>query len=626
MIRRETNLSEKIRIIIKDKGKGEQYSLLHTQEKTLLETMREGAVVLPSLCAGMGKCGKCMVRFCNYAPLPTQTDRLLLSPDQLREGFRLACMARPRRTCTIEADFIKAKEKEEGMLHVVAEYYMTDTVQQEEDESDRDCRRDAHTEDKECEKHTECTKRKECRQIECAESKEQKECIKSAESAKQTENAKQTESAIQTESARQTESVMQKGCKERAERIHKAYSGRGGRTLVAADIGTTTIAMQLTEQDSGRILDTYTCLNPQRSYGTDVIARIKAAAEGDGETLQRLVRDALAAGVRQFQERAKEQGVLEPELLCVACNTAMGHIFLGYPTETLGKSPFVPVDINMTVTRLGSMEMAVMPGASAFVGGDIVAGLYACGLIGVGGQIHAKEADGRSVQHGLDTDQVERKNGETAWLFLDLGTNAEMVMGDGQRMAATAAAAGPAFEGRGRDGVNGSERIRAIAKLLEMGAADYTGLLAEPYFEQGIDIDAGSGKVHVTQADIREIQLAKAAVRAGIYFLMEKLGIQGYNKIRKVYLAGGMGFYLDKKAAARIGLLPEELAKRAETVGNASLAGACFLGRGDWKKKGLALEQEARRIEAFQMAELPKFSDIYMEYMDFDCQVMPGMV
>lgn len=279
---------------------------------------------------------------------------------------------------------------------------------------------------------------------------------------------------------------------------------------------------------------------------------------------------------------------------------------MGYPVETLGKSPFMPMHIKRDGLDWLGAPAVLVPGISAFVGGDIVSGLYACGLCG--------------------------HQGNGKWLFLDLGTNAEMVMGNGDRIAATAAAAGPAFEGRGGEGIAGAERISAIAALLDQGIVDETGLMADPYFETGIERiikrEGRTGiKVKICQEDIRDIQMAKAAIRAGIHFLMEHLAVEGYEEIERVYIAGGFGFYLDKKAAARIGLIPYEWAEKAKTVGNTSLAGVRLLERERVKQGGGNilewdvwddLERFAGKAEVFQLAEEPGFDKVYVDFMNFD--------
>lgn len=195
---------------------------------------------------------------------------------------------------------------------------------------------------------------------------------------------------------------------------------------------------------------------------------------------------------------------------------------------------------------------------------------------------------------------------------------------------ATAAAAGPAFEGNAEN--YGTDLMALAARLLEEGILDETGLLAEPYFEEGIDI----GGVRLTQSYIRQLQMAKAAVRTGIHILCEKYGLESPAQIDKVFLAGGMGYYLSSKAAARIGLLPAELAGKTVAVGNAALEGAFWYGRRIlWQEISAEGENTAAgkplqtgiisaagilpplRTEVFNLAEEPQFSERYVQEMNF---------
>lgn len=508
-------MSEQIRVTVISKMEDSVAELFHDRNKTLLHTLREGGISLPSLCGGLGKCGRCLVRFSGYAPFPTQMDRALLYPEQLRDGYRLACTARPIRDCKVETTFMEERRME-----------------------------------------------------------------------------------ILTASGLEDMPISRRHEKNKGKYNEK----KDTKAVVVADIGTTTIAMQLIEAGSGSVMDTFTCLNPQKIYGMDVISRIRAGVEGNGEILQKLVRDVLADGIEKMLKNVEVGGACELEHIFLSANTVMGHLFMGYPVETLGKSPFTPINIKRVETDWLGVKTVLIPGISAFVGGDIVSGLYACGL------------------------SRRQKNGK--WLFLDLGTNAEMVMGNGSRIAATAAAAGPAFEGRGAGGMTGTERIAAVASLLEQGIIDETGLMAEPYFETGIEMKMVQEKVldtrvRVLQEDVREIQMAKAAVRAGIHFLMKHLEIGRYEEIERIYIAGGFGFYLDKRAAARIGLIPFEWVERAETVGNTSLAGIRLLEREREKPDGGEgsilndLERFAKRVKAFQLAEEAEFDKVYVDYMNF---------
>ncbi len=545
-------MSERIKLTVIEGNGGKKTELFHDKKRTLLHTLREGGVNLPSLCSGIGKCGRCQVRFCGYAPLPTQTDRAVIAPDNLRAGYRLSCMARPEKDCMVETAFEKEQKIDVVVYHKNETMFIQgDTSKKEEEESadtDADIDMDAD---------------------------------------------------IDIDTVIDTDTDINTDWKNREKQSGRMWENTAV-IAVAVDIGTTTIAMQMIEAKTGRILDTYTCLNPQRSYGTDVISRIQAGTAGDGEILQQLVREALLSGIGKMADRIGNGSRQSLKYIIISTNTTMGHLLMGYPVETLGKSPFMPIEIKTVKTGCLGPLAILLPGISAFVGGDIVSGLYACGLL--------------------------QQEGSGIWLFLDLGTNAEMVMGNGNRLVCTAAAAGSAFEGRGGCGATGAERIAAIARLLEKGIVDGTGLLQEPYFETGIEVETGrGGKIRILKEDVRDIQMAKAAVRSGIHFLLEHLKVEGYEEIEKVYIAGGFGFYLDKMAAAKIGLIPFELTDKIELVGNTSLAGARLAARELLKDDtgadaGLMswLENAAGKAEVFQLAEEASFERVYVDYMGFE--------
>ena len=344
-----------------------------------------------------------------------------------------------------------------------------------------------------------------------------------------------------------------------------------GEYLVAVDIGTTTIAMQLLNIKTGELLQTYTCQNPQKKYGADVLSRIQAAEDGVAKAwMKHAVREVLQQGVTEFQKRLPQKGRITG--MAVAANTTMLHLLMGYDVSKLGHYPFLPQTLESVKTKIFGIDTVLLPGISAFVGADIQADIYALSM-------------------------HQRKE---ITLLLDLGTNGEMVLGNRDKLVATATAAGPAFEG----GVNyyGADLMALTARLLQEGLLDSTGLLDEPYFEEGIEI----GGVHITQQDIRKLQLAKAAIAAGIQILCRKYGLQDFSEIDRVFLAGGMGYYLDVSAAAAIGLIPMELKDKTKAVGNAALRGAFLYGK----------EQPAPcMVTEFNLAEEPEFDKLYVDAM-----------
>ena len=216
---------------------------------------------------------------------------------------------------------------------------------------------------------------------------------------------------------------------------------------MAVDLGTTTIAMQLVEMASGRIVDTCAKMNPQRRFGSDVLSRIQAAVNGHAQELKDSLWQVLEEGVKQFEKTlaslhyqadlktAETEAVPSRiDLISIAGNTTMEHLFMGLPTASLGQSPFTPVDIGLQKTSWKDIPIYVLPGISTFVGGDIVAGLYACGMLS--GKIECvKQLDSMA-----QTDYAEQS---AAILLIDLGTNGELVLKRGDQMLAAATAAGP---------------------------------------------------------------------------------------------------------------------------------------------------------------------------------------
>jgi len=395
---------------------------------------------------------------------------------------------------------------------------------------------------------------------------------------------------------------------------------------IAIDIGTTTIAMQLLGKTSGDIKHTITTVNSQRKYGADVITRIKASVDSKKSELKECILKDLKEGM---QALLKVTGVEMSKVTCIAIagNTTMIHLLMGYDCDGLGVYPFTPVNIDMIVGSMedvlgisGDAKVVILPGISTYVGGDIVSGLYACGF-----------------------NKTEEIN-----LLVDLGTNGEMALGNRDKMLVTSTAAGPAFEGGNIEwgmgsvagaicsveldgvrakchtildkepvGICGTGVVEAVAELLREDILDDTGLLADEYFDDGFELaKTGDGrKIVLTQKDIRELQLAKSAIRAGIETLLIKCGIEK-SRVSKVYLAGGFGYRLNTDKAIAIGMLPEEFADITEAIGNSSLAGAVKYLRE--AENGRALEKIVSVSEEISLSTDKDFNEFYMEHMMFE--------
>lgn len=397
---------------------------------------------------------------------------------------------------------------------------------------------------------------------------------------------------------------------------------------LAVDIGTTTLAAALVDCTDGKILATATAVNSQRSFGADVVSRIGAACHGKGKALQKAVRRDLTRLMKQLLKDHPGTAA-RCRQMAIAANTTMLHLLMGWPCDGLGDWPFHPVSLGGKTYRaqevlgpqspLADATVTLLPGMSTYVGADITAGIWQCGL--------------------ASSDDVS--------LFVDLGTNGEMVLGNKDQRFIASAPAGPALEGgkltwgtgsvpgaicgvrieRGRAkvrtidhtvpvGICGTGILEAMAGLVREGLVDETGKLVEPYFHKGFPLASTLDyqRITLSQQDIREIQMAKSAIRAGIESLIERSGISR-QRVHQVFLAGGFGYYLDPQKAAVIGLLPADLAERTTAVGNTSLKGAIGLLTGAVTLE--ELQAIAAGVEEIVLGNDEAFQRLYIDYLNF---------
>lgn len=358
---------------------------------------------------------------------------------------------------------------------------------------------------------------------------------------------------------------------------------------ICVDLGTTTIGMALVDEKR-RIRAQFGCPNAQRSYGSDVGERIRYASTEEGlETLQQL---ALADIKRGKSALCKEAGSDDTEGvdIYVSGNTTMLHILAGHSPKSIGSYPFIPEHKEaqcIAVPKLGTLHL--LPCASGYIGSDVTVG--ACYY-----HLHHKEQP---------------------TLYIDLGTNGEMLLGDRTHILSASVAAGPAFEQM----LKGADALQALAAMREQGIMDEQGTLAEPYFEQGYHYTSeavagqnGDGQridTIITQDDIRQLQLAKGAVRAGIELICERFGCR-IEEIARVYVAGGFGFFLKEKDAIFLKMFPACFEGKIEVIGNASLHGniACH----NLLKE---LTDFNDSIVAIDLAKEEYFQECYVSYMSF---------
>jgi len=365
---------------------------------------------------------------------------------------------------------------------------------------------------------------------------------------------------------------------------------------VAVDIGTTTLAASLVNLKDGAEIAVVGDINPQISFGDDVISRIKHAAAGPkalAELQKSVVRqiNAMIASLCK-QGRIKRENIYE---IAIAGNTTMEHLICGIDPSPLGQLPFEPVYRGANAINASELKLNINPDGvvymfpiiGGFVGGDISAGMLATDIL----------------------------NQSQPLLFVDIGTNGEIVLVNDNTILAASTAAGPAFEGAGiscgmraaagaiekvdfdndciyavlgnvePSGICGSGLIDITAELLNTGIVDSTGRITQPKnlppkIAQRIVIDTNNqpafvitDKVKITQKDIRQIQLAVGAIGAGINIMFKKAGIKA-SDLKKVLIAGGFGSFIRRNHAQRIGLLPSGIShEKISFIGNSSLLG-----------------------------------------------------
>lgn len=414
---------------------------------------------------------------------------------------------------------------------------------------------------------------------------------------------------------------------------NSASSPENSEWGIACDIGTTTVVCQLIRMDTGESVAVTGAGNDQRIYGADVISRIQASAEGKTGLLTESIRKQLSTMILQLCSRAGIQPA-EVSAMTVAANTVMSHLLAGLKPDSMGYAPYEPLSCFGTWFTAAELELPIggevyiAPAVSGFVGGDITADVLAT---------------------GMDLEQE-------AVLLLDVGTNGEIVLGWGDSFLCCSTAAGPAFEGGqirwgmtasagaisavtwkwGRvecetiggvpaRGICGSGLIDGISVLLQCGAVDKTGRMLDPdgdqvpeelepylYYVDGEPAFCLSGDVAITQSDVRKLQVAKAAIGAGVQVLRD---LAGNVKIGKLLLAGGFGSYIRPESAARIGLIPGDLLNVTEAVGNAAVRGAIMALQEEQARN--RLEKIRNSMDSQELSGMPQFSDAFIRHMDF---------
>jgi uncharacterized 2Fe-2S/4Fe-4S cluster protein (DUF4445 family) len=613
-----TRLSETVAVVLQPEGR----RLRMRRGVTLLAGAQEAGVDLVATCGGMGTCGRCRVRVPTPGVPVTSADARFFDHEELAQGWRLACQLHVDRHLLVSIpEGTRAFDQKILERGIAAEVPLEPAVRRFRVQLAPPTLTDLAS-----------------------------DLERLGGGLKQAGADSITIPHALLQSLPQT---------LRAEDFHVSATVVDGQLVevapgkvlaaphgVAVDIGTTTIVGMLLDLERGEELAVASAANPQVAYGDDVVSRINhARTHPDGlRTLQEAVVGCLNDIIGQLCRRARVRRRDIYEVMAVG-NTTMAHLLLGVNPEFIAQAPYVGAwrsartvaarDLGLRVHPRG--QLTILPNIAGFVGSDTVGVILATRL--------------------LESDRIE--------LAIDIGTNGEIVLGSRERLLCCSTAAGPAFEGarirfgmraaagaiervtfaddvhceaigaRSPLGLCGTGLIDAVAELLRVGVVDAGGRLRQPeelgdvpepvrrrvrrhtgglIFLLATREDGAPEDIYLTQRDIREVQLAKGALFAGIRLLERELGITDAD-ISRVLLAGAFGNYIRRDMALRIGLLPPLPVERVEFVGNSAGTGAkmALLNR----RARETAERISGSVEYVELAARPDFQETFAEAMLF---------
>ena len=583
-------------------------------------------IAIDSTCGGHGTCRKCRVRLTAGTAPVTRHDARTFTAEQLELGWRLACLVKATHDLAVEVPPLVTRPKA-STVGVGRQVILRPAVQKRYVELDEPTLSDQRT-----------------------DLQRLRDAVDDLVLDPDLYALRRLPTVLRANDFKVTAVVVD-------ETLVDVEPGdtTGRRHAIAYDLGTTTVVATLLDLETGTPVAVASVLNRQQPYGGDVITRISATMM-DAAALGRLTGLARETLADLAAEVCAEGGVDPAEVyeVALAGNATMTALLLGVDPEPLGVAPFVQATAAWPVLRAEDLGLQLHPGAravvfpalGAYVGGDIVAGMLAS---------------------GLDRDKRIR-------LFVDVGTNCEIALSDGERIVSTAAPAGPAFEGgaircgmRAADGavevvsldparpdaeavllgvigdaeprgLCGSGLVDAVSELVRVGLLDGSGRFvtdeAAATIAPGLATRlavVGDGErvfvlhrpspdapasecVYLSQRDVRELQFAKAAISTGWSLLLEELGVEA-SEIQQVLLAGSFGSYLSPASAVRIGLVPRLPVMRIVSAGNVAGEGAKMVLLSARERAGAdALLEEVRYVE---LSDRPDFNDRFVDQLAF---------
>ncbi len=595
---------------------------------TLWEALKDTDVHLESDCDGLGRCGKCRVKVVSALGPPTKDETDLLSEKRLSKGVRLACRTEILDDMTVDVGDRKRHLEHYQILKTghrppVRLYPL---VYQKSV---------SHETDPTYDWLSDMDRIKMMLGPHYSNLKPSIQCLRSL-----------------PEKMRRTHFQGVAVIHDNTLLDWQAWKKFGHRYGLAFDLGTSTLVGKLVNLENGREVGVTSRLNSQFKYGSNVVSRLQYVKERRNglQTLNRLLVHDLNIITGKLLKQAKLKRD-EIYIAVAAGNTTMQHLLLRLPPLGIAEAPFTPVLTDGLICRASEVNLKlnreallyVMPTRSGYVGGDLI------GVV-------------------LASDAAEQ-NREIV-LGLDLGTNGEIFLGNGDRLLSCSAAAGPALEGAKIShgmiartgaiegvriesgglqyrtigntkpkGLCGSGLVDLVAVLLHCGIIDTEGLIRQPEYDSDESLRArvierngvcdflvasedesmDGNEIYLTQRDVRELQLAKGAVAAGIKILMEDLRIV-VEDVGRVCLAGALGNYVHPLSAMRIGLIPTVDTSIITPLGNAASAGASMvlLSKDCWRRA----EELSDFIEHVELSSRLDFNDCFVEHLDFPAKNM----
>ncbi len=583
---------------------------------SLFDALMQTGIRLTSYCGGDKKCGRCRVQVLNESsPLLKEQELELLFPKEISEGFRLACCTHVAADMTIHIPKTSLLVSQRLLLHSRQTHAAIDPIVKRYDlpspvsfSGDRDAalRKIVHMIETKC------------------------NC-----------------SGLTNDSTVNDEIGLLAHNKEHSLAVYKRSSeivglNKPGRHPlgIAFDLGTTKIAAYLMDLETGKELLSTGCMNPQVPYGEDIISRMSYVLRNPygGEKLARIIRETINNTTLTLADNAEVSPRRISEV-CIVCNTAIEHLLLNLPIDKLASAPFAPETTSRVEMKARDIDLEVAKGAYVYIPPSI------------GGFVGA--------DHVAMLTTIRSQEAKHTVLGIDIGTNTEIaIWKPGENVSAsTSCAAGPAFEGAHiKDGMRAAEgaienvsitssepKIKTIGNTLPMGICGSgiidsiaellrTGIIGTNghFIKDGKGVRETNGvhefvlvqakdtenarDITITQKDISVIQLAKAAIHAGIQTIMKKTGTVAED-IGEIVIAGAFGSYLNIESAISIGLLPKLPNAHYIQAGNAAGAGAKLVLVS--KKERLRAEEISKNTEYVDLKAQPEFNSYFARAMRF---------